>query len=181
MVGRLPDARRAGRLALARAGDAVAIAGPFRPSAAASELDKQRGSALPEGLPAVDVAAARAAIDAVRDAVRAGEVTSAHDVAAGGLLVAVAECCLAGGIGAALDLGPGDGGDPFVRLFGEGPGGFVLSGSRAALETLAERVALEVVGTVGGDALSVRVGGDEIAVPLAELQAANAALERFFP
>jgi hypothetical protein len=57
----------------------------------------------------------------------------------------------------------------------------VLSGPRAALETLAERVAVEVVGTVGGDDLSVRVGGDEIAVPLAELRAANAALERFFP
>jgi phosphoribosylformylglycinamidine synthase subunit PurL len=181
MVGRLPDAPRAGRLAFARAGDAVAIAGPFRPALAASELAKQRGEALPDGLPAVDVSAMRAAIEAVRDAVRAGGLTSAHDVAAGGLLVAVAECCLAGGIGATLALGAGDDSEPFMRLFGEGPGGFVLSGPRAALQKLAERVALEVVGTVGGDALSVRAGGEEIAVPLAELRAANAALERFFP
>ena len=71
--------------------------------------------------------------------------------------------------------------DPFGGLFGEGPGGFVLSGPRAALEALAERVALEVIGTVGGDDLSVQVGGEEIAIPLAELSAANAALERFFP
>jgi phosphoribosylformylglycinamidine synthase len=181
MVGRLPHARRAGRLAFARAGDAVAIAGPFRPSLAASELAKQRGEALPDGLPAVDVTAARAAIEAVRDAVRAGELTSAHDVAAGGLLVAVAECCLAGGIGAGLALGPGDDSDPLVRLFGEGPGGFVLSGPRAALDELGERVALAVIGTVGGEALSVRAAGEQIIVPLAELRAANAALERLFP
>ena len=69
----------------------------------------------------------------------------------------------------------------FGRLFGEGPGGFVLSGLREALEALAERVALEVVGTVGGDALSLRVADQEITVPLAELRMANAALERFCP
>jgi len=84
-------------------------------------------------------------------------------------------------VGATLDLGSVDERDPFARLFGEGPGGFVLSGPRGALEKLAERVALEVIGTVGGDALSVQAGGDGIAVPLAELRSANAALERLFP
>ncbi|HEX2102124.1 MAG TPA: phosphoribosylformylglycinamidine synthase subunit PurL [Solirubrobacteraceae bacterium] len=179
MVGRLPDARRAGRLGFARAGDAVAIAGDFRPALGAGELAKLCGEPLPDGLPEVDVAAVRAAIEAVRDAVRDGLLSSAHDIAEGGVLVAVAECCLAGGFGATLDLGPSE--EPQVRLFGEGAGGFVVSGQRAALEELSARVPLAMLGEVGGEALSVRVAGHEVTVGLAELRAAHAELERFFP
>src|SRR4051795_6203958 len=144
MVGRLPDARRAGRLGFARAGDAVALVGAFHPSLAASELGKLIGEPLPDELDAVDVAAVRAAIEAIRDAVRAGALTSCHDIAEGGFLVAVAECCLAGGVGATLDLGASD--TPHAELFGEGPGGFVVSGPRAALDELAARVPLDVFG-----------------------------------
>ena len=39
----------------------------------------------------------------VREAVRAGALRSAHDIAEGGLAVALAECCIAGGLGAAVD------------------------------------------------------------------------------
>jgi hypothetical protein len=42
-------------------------------------------------------------------------------------------------------------------------------------------VPLDVLGEVGGDALSVRIAGHEVAVGLAELRAAHADLERFFP
>jgi len=179
MVGRLPDARRAGRLGFARPGDAVAIAGAFHPSLGASELHKLCGEPLPDGLPEADVAAVRSALEAVRDAVRDGTLTSCHDVAEGGFLVAVAECCLAGGVGATLDLGPSD--EPMVDLFGEGPGGFVVSGPREALEALAARVALDVLGEVGGDALSVTIAGRSLSLPLDELRAAHADLERLFP
>jgi phosphoribosylformylglycinamidine synthase len=179
MVGRLPDARRAGRLGFARPGDAVAIAGAFHPSLGASELHKLCGEPLPDGLPEADVAAVRSALEAVRDAVRDGALTSCHDVAEGGFLVAVAECCLAGGVGATLDLGPSD--EPMVDLFGEGPGGFVVSGPREALEALAARVALDVLGEVGGDALSVTIAGRSLSLPLDELRAAHADLERLFP
>jgi phosphoribosylformylglycinamidine synthase subunit PurL len=179
MVGRLPDARRAGRLGFARPGDAVAIAGEFHPALGAGELAKLCGEPLPDGLPEVDVAAVRRAIEAIRDAVRDGLLSSAHDIAEGGFLVAVAECCLAGGVGAVLDLGPSE--QPLVELFGEGPGGFVVSGSHEALEELGARVALDVLGEVGGDALSVRIAGYDVALGLAELRAAHGELERFFP
>ena len=73
MVGRLPDARRAGRLGFARAGDPIALVGPFAPSLAAERAREAARRA----------AARRAARDrhrgrraprrrAVRDAVRAG-------------------------------------------------------------------------------------------------------------
>ena len=122
MVGRLPDAARAGRLGFAVEGDAIAFAGPFTPSLPGSELAKLRGEALPDGLPEVDVAAVRRAQKAVRDAVRRGELRSAHDVAEGGLAVALAECCLGGGHGAHVDFrGAGTEGDALLEtLFGEG-------------------------------------------------------------
>jgi phosphoribosylformylglycinamidine synthase len=174
IVGWLPDPARAGRLGFARAGDVVALAGEFHPSLPGSELAKLRGEPLPHGLPEVDVASVRAGQEAIRDAVRAGELASAHDVAEGGFLTAVAEACLAGGLGARLDLGdPGPEG-PDHWLFGEGPGGFVVSGSREAIERLGERVPLSVFGTVGGDALKVAVGADRLAIPLDRLRAAHA-------
>jgi phosphoribosylformylglycinamidine synthase len=179
MVGELPDPARAGRLGFARSDDAIAIAGEFHPSLGGGELAKLRGEVLPDGLPAFDVAKVRTAQAAIRHAVRAGELASAHDIAEGGFLVAVAECCLAGGLGAALDLGPSD--DPWNHLFGEGPGGFVVSGPREALERLGERVPLDVFGTVGGETLEVAIGDWRFAATLSELREANSALVALFP
>jgi phosphoribosylformylglycinamidine synthase subunit PurL len=182
MVGGLPDAARAGRSGFFRAGDAVGFAGPFRPRLAGSELAKLRGQALPDMLQAVDVAAVRAAQEAIRDAVRAGELSSAHDVAEGGFLVAVAEACLAEGVGAALDLGPAPDGDLERILFGESPGaGFVVSGSSDALRRLAERVHLDIFGTVGGDLLDVVSGDVRVSATIDELREAHAALAPLFP
>ena len=100
MVGEVGDPERAGRLGFARAGDAIGIVGPFNPDLHGSELAKLGGGELPRGLPELDVPAVAEAIVAVREAVRAGALSSAHDVAEGGLAVALAECCLAGDIGA---------------------------------------------------------------------------------
>jgi phosphoribosylformylglycinamidine synthase II len=179
MVGRMPEAARAGRQGFARAGDAIAIAGDFRPSLAASELAKLHGDPLPDGLPPVDIEAVRSAQAAIREAVRSGALSSAHDIAEGGLLVAVAEACMAGGLGAALDLAAS--GEPLVRLFGEGPGGFVVSGSREALDALAAHVPVVLIGSVGGDALDVMIAGEGFTATLEDLRSAHAALAPLFP
>jgi phosphoribosylformylglycinamidine synthase subunit PurL len=192
MVGRLADARDAGRLGFARAGDEIALVGPFAPSLAASELAKLRGFSLPDGLGEIDIGAVRDAQGAIRDAVRAGALSSAHDIAEGGLAIALAECCLAGQLGAQLELG-----DQCAEetLFGEAPGGFVVSGSAEALRELASSATVRTLGTVGGDSLTIdgaRAGaaaaGTEggrgtqpaIAIPLTELAAAHAALGELF-
>ena len=158
IVGRLPDATRAGRLAFGTEGDLIAVAGPFDPSPAGSELAKLRGSA-PEGpLPQIDSATVRAAHERVRDGVRAGVLDSAHDIAEGGIAVALAECCIAGGIGATVQLPEGM--DPF----GEAPGqGFLVTGSADAL------AGLRVIGRVGGT--DVEIAG-VLSLPVAELERA---------
>jgi phosphoribosylformylglycinamidine synthase subunit PurL len=182
MVGELPDVARAGRLGFAAEGDAIALVGwRATPSLAASELAKLRGEPLPDGLEEIDVAHVAGVQAAIRDAVRAGTLRSAHDVAEGGLLVAVDECCLAGGLGARLELGaPAAPATPWERLFGEQAGGFVVSGPSSALAALGERVPVELIGTVGGDALEAGLGGDRLRAGLAELRAAHAALAALF-
>jgi phosphoribosylformylglycinamidine synthase subunit PurL len=179
MVGELPDVRAAGRLGFARAGDSIAVVGPFAPSLDASELAKLWGWDLPDGLPAIDIDAVAAAQQVVRDAVRAGTLASAHDIAEGGLAVALAECCLGGGLGARVSLGEeffgAEGADATGReaggsgispdsagaLFGECSGGFLVSGGEDALRTLTGTSALgasvpvRILGSVGGDVLRI--------------------------
>jgi len=187
MVGRLPDAARAGRLGFAREGDEIALVGPFAPSLAASELAKLRGEALPDGLPSFEIDAVRCAQAFVRDAVRSGSISSAHDIAEGGIAIALAECCLAGGLGARIvldDLFPG--GSPFEALFGESPGGFLLSGAPGALRALAAAgparpFAVGLVGAVSGDALQIAIGDMTLSATLSELAEAHRALSVLFP
>jgi phosphoribosylformylglycinamidine synthase len=160
IVGKLPDAAAAGRLGFAQPGDAIALVGPFEPGYAGSELAKLRGAHVGGELPEVDVEELRAAHAAVREAVRDGRVTSAHDIAEGGLAVALAECCIAGGQGARVTLP-----DPAYDIFGEAPGrGFVVSGPA---ETLSD---FTVIGEVGGEALEI---DDRLKLAVSELRSAH--------
>jgi len=177
MVGRLPDASRAGRLGFAREGDTIALVGPFAPSLPASELAKLLGQELPSRLPDIDIGAVHAAQFAVRGAVRVGALASAHDIAEGGLAVALAECCLAGGRGADVRLE----GDPFAVLFGEAPGGFLVSGTPNGVGSLGRRTRVRVLGTVGGDSLRIALGGGALGVSIEELARAHGALADLFP
>jgi phosphoribosylformylglycinamidine synthase II len=213
MVGELPDVRCAGRLGFARTGDAIALVGPFSPSLEASELAKLWGWELPDGLPSIDMAAVAAAQGVIREAVRTGALASAHDIAEGGLAVALAECCLAGHLGARVSLEPDlfgaewagatgregiwSGISPLAAaaLFGEGPGGFVVSGEQGALRALGELTPVRILGSVGGDALQIegdaRAGetkaGRETGPPdgpleltLAEMEEAHGSLAELF-
>src|SRR3954449_10730546 len=143
MVGELGDPERAGRLGFAREGDAIGIVGVPPRDLHGSELAKLAGAELPNGLGELDVEEVRRTIVAVRDAVRAGRLSSAHDVAEGGVGVALAECCLAGGLGARVRL-DGEVSKPLVLLYGEGPGCFVVSGPHEDVAALGT-----VVGEVG--------------------------------
>jgi phosphoribosylformylglycinamidine synthase subunit PurL len=162
IVGQLPDAASAGRLGFAREGDLIALVGEFEPSLTGSELAKLRGAAPAGSLPAVKATAVRDAHRAVRDGIRSVALHNAHDVSEGGVAVALTECCLAGGIGASVDLGDVD----EAGLFGEAPGrAFIVSGNRAALEAAGGRV----IGSVGGDRLSITAGELRLDLAVSEL------------
>ena len=178
MVGLLPDATRAGRLGFVEEGEAIALVGPFEPSLAASELSKLRGEPLPDQLPEVDIDAVRDAQAAVRGAVRDGLIDSAHDIAEGGIVTALAECALAGSIGAAVEIEAGD--DAWQACFGEAPGGFICCGHATALAQLGERTKVTVIGKVGGDRLEIDLGSEKIELELEQLRERHRALESVF-
>src|SRR5215207_1974835 len=81
LVGELPDARRSGRLGFQNTGDVIAIvaADSWAPSNAASELSKLRGEAVEGPLPHVELGELKALHAAIRQAVRSGALSSAHD------------------------------------------------------------------------------------------------------
>jgi phosphoribosylformylglycinamidine synthase subunit PurL len=169
MVGELPDPARACGSAFLRAGEAIALLGPFEPSLAGSELTKLRGE-LDVGLPRSDVTAVTAACATVRDAVRDGKLSSAHDIGDGGLACALAESAIAGGLGCQVDLQPlrERGCSPEEALFGEGSGGFLLSGDREALNALGATL----VGETGGSTIEVAAGDRSFTVGVGTAESA---------
>ncbi len=184
MVGELPEPIRAGEAGglgeIAADGDAIAICGPFSPSLAGSQLAKLRGELGP-GLPSLPIDQVKAAIDAVRGAVREGGLSAAHDVSDGGLACALAALAIAAAAGLDVDL------DPLVEqrgcsgesaLFGEGPGGFVVAGSRSQLEALAAEsgVAVLIVGDVGGERISISAAELELELAVADAERAWSSL-----
>jgi len=155
MVGKLPDASKAGRLGFLREGDAIALVGEFEPSLNGSELAKLQGEPPHGPLPDTESRFVRDAQRIVRMGVRSEALHSAHDIAEGGLAVALAECCLAGGIGATVEL-PGD-----FELFGEAAGrAFVVSGPQDRL------TGFQTIGRVGGQDFEI-VG--RLKLPITEL------------
>ncbi len=197
MVGRVPDPATLPAASFVASGHAIALLGPFRPALAGSELESLRGLAPAEGLEPIDLEVHSRALGAVRAAVRSGALATAHDVSDGGLACALAECCLAAGVGARVDLallverlraaGETDEraaeavDEPAVEaaLFGEGPGGFVVAGDLDAISVLAAEHGLGgclVVGETGGDDLVIETGGG--ARLEVEVAAAHEAFER---
>jgi phosphoribosylformylglycinamidine (FGAM) synthase-like enzyme len=71
-----------------------------------------------------------------------------HDISEGGLACALAESCIAGGLGARVaGVAAGE-----AELFGEGPGGVLIAGPPEAVEAVEDA---RVIGVVGGDALEI--------------------------
>jgi phosphoribosylformylglycinamidine synthase len=118
--------------------------------------------------PAVDLPAERALGDLLAALAREGLVTSAHDLADGGLAQTLAESALRHGVGARLR--PAD--DPFTQLFSESTARAVVTTTDPdAVRTTARWAGVPVteLGTTGGDSL---VLDGLLELPLAELRAA---------
>jgi phosphoribosylformylglycinamidine synthase len=109
-------------------------------------------------------------------------VASAHDVAEGGLAIALAECAVAGDrvrVGAQVDLA---GDEPLAAaLFGEAPSRVIVSVRRDHVAAVIEKakaagVPAREIGATGGDRLVITRGGAAIAdVDLAALAASREA------
>jgi phosphoribosylformylglycinamidine synthase subunit PurL len=124
--------------------------------------------------PPVDLAAERRNGDFVRARILEGTVAACHDLADGGLLVAVAEMAIADGTGATLTAPPA-GVAPHGWWFGEDQARYVLAvidGAALVAAASAAGVPAAVIGRSGGGDL-VLAGGSSISV--ATLRAAHEA------
>jgi len=108
--------------------------------------------------PPVDLAAERRNGDFVRALIDEGMATAAHDVADGGLLVALAEMAIASGIGADLDRAP-----PAAHAFwfGEDQARYIVTVKASVAEKLMARarsadVPIRQLGFTGGNALTLQ-------------------------
>jgi len=181
-VGLIADAQRAVDLALKQDGDALVLIGD-----PGDQIGGHLGSSLYlreiEGRedgppPPVDLAAERRHGDFVRGEIAAGRVAACHDLSDGGLLVAIAEMAMAGGLGVALDPTPAG---PALNawLFGEDQGRYLIeTADPGSLLAEAQRAGVPArrIGTVqgrGSDAELTLPGAGAISV--ADLKAANEA------
>lgn len=108
--------------------------------------------------PPVDLMIEKRNGDFVRSAIGNGQVTACHDISDGGLAIALAEMCMAAGIGAEVDIGDGP---MHALLFGEDQARYVVAVSAEnanliALNAEGSGLPFRRLGTVGGTALSIR-------------------------
>ncbi len=124
--------------------------------------------------PPVDLAVERRNGDFVRGEIVARRIAACHDLSDGGLLVALAEMCVAGGTGATIKL-PAGSPAPHAFLYGEDQGRYLAAtADGGALIAAAEKAGVPAVqlGYSGGAAITVE---GLLALSLAELRAAHEA------
>ena len=120
--------------------------------------------------PAVDLEAEAALCALLRQSRRAGWLSGCHDLADGGLLLALAECAMARGIGlrGAVGCGP-------LALFSESQARAIVTVPAARTEELlaaaeARGVAAKEVGDVGGDRLVLDFEGGTVDSAIGDLR-----------
>src|SRR5205814_5439766 len=141
MVGLLDDATQHVTQWFKSEGDAVVLLGRNREELGSSEYLAVIHHQVRGGVPWIDLESERRLVRAVVAAAREGLLRSAHDVAEGGLAVALAECCITSESGPHLgahvdELEGGIRAD--ALLFGESHGRIIVSVRRRHLTRLRE-------------------------------------------
>ncbi len=180
MVGLLADVERRLPAGWQSAGDLIVLVGKNRDEIGGSEYLAAVHGLVAGRPPALDLELELQVQQFVLGAAQTGLITSAHDLAEGGLAVALAECCLAAGCGAQVELPANFRLDSL--LFGESQSRILISLPKekgADLIRLAAQcgVPAAILGTAGGSALQMTIlpadaGPTTLTWQLSELAAA---------
>lgn len=184
-VGLLSDWSKSATIAFKAEGETVWLVGDGRAHLGQSLWLRETLGREDGPPPPVDLRAERRAGEFVRRLI-ASDATAVHDISDGGLLVALTEMALAGGIGVELsvpadspewDLIPEErpGPDEVKRTylttgeaFGEDQGRYLVT-LPASVGFMEAPVRMQRIGTIGGKAIS----GPQFDIPLADLRAAH--------
>ena len=176
VLGVIEDVTRRTPIGFRSPGDVVFLLGETRDELAGSAWAEVVHEHLGGTPPVVDFAAEQRLAQVMVRASRRGVLSSAHDLADGGLAQALVESCLRRGHGVKVRLPKGL--DPFVALFSESSGRVLVSVKPDAVDDFTalcteigvERHRLGVVAEAGGDATLTVTG--RFSLPLAELREA---------
>jgi phosphoribosylformylglycinamidine synthase len=156
-VGVMKNVDRMATVAFKAAGQAVLVIGESKGWLGQSIYLRETQGREEGAPPPVDLKAERRNGDFLRALIVAGDIATCHDVADGGLLVAVAEMAMAGQVGATLTT-PQTDVPSHGYWFGEDQARYVIavpSAAAAGIETKAKAagVPIEKIGETGGDAV----------------------------
>ena len=172
MVGLLPDIEMRCTSQFQQPGDTILLLGQFRPGLGASEYLAVIHGVEAGGAPRLDLAVEARTQACCRSLVRGGILKSAHDCAEGGLGVTLAECCIAGRVGALIDDLPVlEEPREDNLLFGETQSAIVVTCAPARLPLVIQAarehdIPYLALGSVGGDSLVIRHDGGRIMINL---------------
>ncbi|QGG53262.1 phosphoribosylformylglycinamidine synthase subunit PurL [Lysinibacillus pakistanensis] len=159
MVGLIEDLAHVTTQEVKAAGDVVFVIGETNTEFGGSELQKLLNNGVISGkAPAIDLEVEAARQQALLKAIKAGLVQSAHDVAEGGLAVAIAETTFcANGLGVDVTLT----GSATTALFSESQSRFVVTVKEENAAAFVEIIKdAQKIGVVTNDAL-VKINGDK--------------------
>ncbi len=175
-VGLIPDTAYIADIRIKTAGHLLVLLGAEQGWLGQSIYQQIIAAKLEGAPPPVNFTEELAAGTLVRSLIRQKKVEAVHDCADGGLLVAVAEMALAGGIG--VELHAYEGKLPAHAMwFGEDQGRYLLEVKPSAADDILARaraagLQARIIGRTGGDALTI-IG--EPPLPLTKLRAAHEA------
>jgi phosphoribosylformylglycinamidine synthase len=155
-------------------GDAIVLLGRTREELGGSEYLAVLHNTVRGTPPWIDLSVERNVQRVCRDAIRDGLVRSAHDVAEGGLAVALVECCITGpGVGWGAEIEMEGALRPDAWLFGESQSRVILSVRRRHLGRVRELAeSLQVPFTMLGEVRARRLRiGELIDMDVADLRA----------
>jgi len=171
-VGLIADYGKAVRIAFPAAGQAIMLIGRTAGWLGASIFLQEIHGREEGAPPPVDLAAERRNGDFVRAMILVGRITACHDLADGGLYVALAEMAMAGGLGAVITPPPAA--VPLhAWLFGEDQGRYLVTTTEPeALLAAASAAGVEatIIGRTGGLELTVTGVGP---ISVSELRGAH--------
>ncbi|MED4271389.1 phosphoribosylformylglycinamidine synthase subunit PurL [Geobacillus stearothermophilus] len=157
MVGLIEDLSHITTQLFKQVGDLIYVIGEAKPEFGGSELQKWLEGRIFGKAPEIDLEVEASRQRQLLAAIRAGVVASAHDVAEGGLAVALAECLMGAlGLGAKVTVG----GDLVSELFGETQSRFVVSVKKEHQEAFEQLVEAKRIGEVTGDGI-LTVNGEQ--------------------
>jgi phosphoribosylformylglycinamidine synthase subunit PurL len=180
-LGLLADWTRSATVAFKQPGDVILVVGTRRGQLGQTLWLREVHGREDGPPPRVDLAAERAAGDLIRRAIETGQLSAVHDVADGGVAVALAEMALAGGMGAIVDRK-----QPFDcagSFFAEDQGIYLVTPHDHALADFLHAahlagVEVEPLGRTGGKRLIFERPDRDDVVTLDELRRVH---ESFFP